>query len=340
MRTKILITGLAGASLGTEIIKCLSVAGTYELYGCDISSIAYGLYSPELTAAFVADKDNYVQSVVDICLRNGIRYIVPGGEQPMALLGKEHELLEQKDLVLLGNTPEIIRLFSDKAMTFDYLKSIRVPTPRTIKVTSREDLADMTFPCIVKPSSGTGGSDSVFLATNMGECILYTELLIANKREVIVQEYIDIAEGEYTIGVLSDTNSNIIGSIAMQRTFNSKLSVAYRGARGLISSGYSQGLIADFKEIRMQAECIAKKAGSKGPFNVQGRLKNGVLMPFEINPRFSASTYLRTMAGFNEIDLFLQHLMKGQISFSPDLKEGYYMRTFNETYIPTSKILS
>src|SRR6202000_1516155 len=100
--------------------------------------------------------------------------------------------------------------------------------------------------------------------------ILYIQLLIKNNREVIAQEYIGIEEGEYTIGVLSDTKGTIIGSIAMQRSFTSKLSVAYRGAKGLISSGYSQGLIADFPEIRQQAEYIARESGSTGPFNVQG----------------------------------------------------------------------
>src|SRR6185369_14045487 len=151
---------------------------------------------------------------------------------------------------------------------FEYLKGIGVTTPWTQRVKGRADLENIHFPCIVKPSSGSGGSDSVFLATNMEECILYVELLIRNNREVIVQEYIGIEEGEFTIGVLSDTNANIMGSIAMKRIFNSKLSVAYKGPKGLISSGYSQGLISDFKEIRMQAEHIAKEAGSIGPLNI------------------------------------------------------------------------
>jgi len=240
--------------------------------------------------------------------------------------------------LLAGNSARIIELFSNKEKTFDFLKGIGVPTPRTKRVHNPGDLEDMSFPCIVKPSSGTGGSDSVFLATNLEEGTLYAELLIKNQREVIVQEYIGVEEGEFTIGVLSDTHANIIGSIAMQRTFNSKLSVAYRGAKGLISSGYSQGLIADFKEIRQQAEHIAKVSGSQGPFNIQGRVKDGVLIPFEINPRFSASTHLRNMAGFNEIDFFLRHVIHGEKNFEWTLREGYYLRSFDEMYLPLKNV--
>jgi carbamoyl-phosphate synthase large subunit len=338
LKTKVLIAGLAGASLGTEILKCLSKAGEYDIYGCDIASLAYGLYSSELVQSFVIDRNNYIQSIVNICVANNIRYIIPGGEQPMVLLARFHEILKENNLVLVSNSFEIIELFSNKEKTFTYLNEIGVPTPRTQRVKNREDLRNMSFPCIVKPSSGTGGSDSVFLATNLEECILYVELLIKNNREVIVQEYIDIDEGEFTIGVLSDSKANIIGSVAMKRIFDSKLSIAYKGTKGLISSGYSQGLIADFKEIRLQAEIIAKKVGSKGPFNIQGRLKNGILIPFEINPRFSASTHLRNLAGFNEIHLFLKNLILGENIFEWKLNEGYYLRSFDETFIPLGKV--
>jgi carbamoyl-phosphate synthase large subunit len=338
MKIKVLIAGLAGASLGTEILKCLSRFDKYEVYGCDIAPLAYGLYSEKLVGSFVADKNNYVQSVINICLQNDIRFLIPGGEQPMVVLGEKNASLQENNIVLVANSPEIIALFSNKEKTFGFLKSIGVPTPLTIRVNGRNDLKEIGFPCIVKPSLGTGGSDSVFLASNMEECILYVELLISNNREVIVQEYIDVEEGEFTIGVLSDTHSNIIGSMAMKRVFNSKLSVAYRGAKGLISSGYSQGLIADFPDIRKQAEHIAKASGSKGPFNIQGRVKDGILIPFEINPRFSASTYLRTMAGFNEIDYFLNHLLKEESVFNGNIKEGYYLRSFDEIFIPLNDI--
>jgi carbamoyl-phosphate synthase large subunit len=333
---KILIAGLAGASLGTELLKCLSVAGGYEIYGCDISGLAYGLHSAKLVKAEVVDINNYIDSVINICRENSIHHIVPGGEQPMVLLSAASAEISSNGITVVCNNPEVVSLFSDKAKTFEFLHLNGFSIPRTFKVEpdNFQLLQTMQYPCIVKPSSGTGGSDSVFLATTVEECIMYCQLLHANKRTVIVQEYIDLEEGEFTIGVLSNSCQEIISSVAMKRIFNSKLSVAYKGEKGLISSGYSQGLIADFPEIRKQAEDIARKSGSTGPLNIQARLRNGIMIPFEINPRFSASTFLRTLAGVNEIDLYLKSLFSNTNSFVPSVKEGYYLRSFEETFIP------
>lgn len=332
---KILIAGLAGASLGTEIIKSLKKAGKYEIYGCDISNLAYGLYSKELKKSFVVNQDSYIESIINICLKYKINYIIPGGEQPMVILSKSSETFRKEGINVIGNSNKIVELFSNKSKTFEFLKENGFDIPLTITIEQNDysTIDRMHFPCIVKPSSGTGGSDSVFLATSKEECILYVELLHRNGKDVIIQEYIGIEEGEFTIGILNDLESNIISSVVMKRVFNSKLSIAYNGKKGLISSGYSQGLIDEFPDIRKQAENISKIVKSIGPLNIQGRIKNGVLIPFEINPRFSASTYLRALAGANEIDLYIKSISGKEIIKNPKIKPGYYLRSFEEIFI-------
>ncbi|MDI6797077.1 MAG: ATP-grasp domain-containing protein, partial [Desulfatibacillaceae bacterium] len=103
-------------------------------------------------------------------------------------------------------------------------------------------------------------------------------------------------------------------------------------------SGYSQGYIGDFPEVRKVAENIAQSAGSTGPLNIQGRLHNGVFYPFEINPRFSATTYLRALAGFNEIDFFIRFLETGEYEAPGTISEGYYLRSLCETFVPSGDI--
>lgn len=107
---------------------------------------------------------------------------------------------------------------------------------------------------------------------------------------------------------------------------------------GLISSGFSQGLIDEFPEIREQAERIAIVLGSVGPINVQGRMRNGVLLPFEINPRFSASTYLRTLAGFNEIDVYLRALLNAEAPAPVQISPGYYLRSLSEVRVEKKEV--
>ncbi|MDX5415594.1 MAG: ATP-grasp domain-containing protein, partial [Alphaproteobacteria bacterium] len=130
----------------------------------------------------------------------------------------------------------------------------------------------------------------------------------------------------------------VAGSIALKRVMDAKLSVSYKGRGGLISSGYSQGYIDDFPELRAQAEHIARSIGSHGPLNIQGRVRDGVLVPFEINPRFSASTYLRALAGFNEADIMLRFMAYGERPGPLHIKRGWYLRSLTETFVPDKEI--
>lgn len=338
-KTNVLIAGIAGASLGTEIAKSLELSGKYTIYGCDISDLAYGHYMPIFYKTFNAGAVNYVDSIIDICLKNKIHFIIPGGEVPMSILAKENIKLQNNGITLVSNAPAIIEIFSDKKKTFEKLQELGCNVPLTIEVNSESDLYTMTYPCIVKPSSGTGGSDSVFLAANKEECLVYVELLRRNGRKTIVQEYVSLDEGEFTIGVLSLPNKEVVGCVVMKRLFNSKLSVAYKSKYGLISSGYSQGLIGDFPQLKAEAIKIAVAVGSTGPLNIQGRVRNSKLIPFEINPRFSASTYLRAKAGFNEIDCYLENLINKTGTFDYTLNYGHYLRSFEEVFIPLKETI-
>jgi carbamoyl-phosphate synthase large subunit len=236
------------------------------------------------------------------------------------------------------NSAEIIDLCSDKSKTFSQLSKCGIEIPRSRVVLSSEDFESVGFPCIIKPATGSGGSASVFFALNLDEGMIYAELIRRSGSAPLIQEYIDDHEGEFTIGVLSLPNKKIAGSIALRRSLDSKLSVSYRGKGIVISSGYTQGYIDVYEDICVQAEEIARIIGSSGPINIQGRVKKGVLLPFEINPRFSASTYLRSLAGFNEVDTLIKYLMSGVLPEIPPIKNGWYLRSLSEQYINLDEI--
>lgn len=340
-KEKILIAGIAGASLGTEILKSLSKSGIYDVYGCDISVHSYGHYQSGFVKTFVPSIEKYIEDIIAFCKTYEINFIIPGGEAPLNILFKNIETLLSNGIRVIGNSKEIISNFSDKAKTFEILKGKGFKVPFTVLLKNEDDISSIpSFPCIIKPAIGTGGSVSVFLVTSADECRLYFKLLLQTSEKIIAQQYMPLDEGEFTIGVLSLPDQSIIGCVVMKRIFSSKLSISFKSSVGLISSGYSQGFIGNFPKLEKQAIAIAKEIGSQGPINIQARVLNGELMPFEINPRFSASTYLRTLAGFNEIDFFLRNLIFDTKDFPYRIQEGYYLRSFEETYIPTSKILN
>jgi carbamoyl-phosphate synthase large subunit len=236
-------------------------------------------------------------------------------------------------VLLASNVPGVIDLCSDKGLLFERLAALGVPTPQTVTITSADDVPDVGYPCIVKASTGTGGSSYVFLAADPSEAALYLTHILANRPSAVVQEYVPLDEGEYTIGVLSLPDGTVAGSVALRRLFHAKLSVATRTSTGLISSGYSQGWIGPAPELTAQAEMIARAIGSRGPINIQARVRGGILLPFEINPRFSASTYLRAMAGFNEIDAYLRFALDGVVPTLGPVRAGHYLRSLAEVAV-------
>jgi carbamoyl-phosphate synthase large subunit len=336
----VMIAGIGGASLGTELMKCLILAGEYDIFGCDISPTAYGLYETGFQKTFRIDRDHYVPSVIDACKEVGASWLVPGGEQPMVLLGAGWAQLNDAGIHLVANDAEVIRTFGDKSRTFQVLESLGIAVPRTVLVERAAELKQVGMPCIIKPSTGSGGSSMVFFATSLDEAMIYAAYIRRTGSLPIAQEYISDDEGEYTVGVLSWPDGEIAGSIALRRIFDAKLSVMMKGRGGVISSGYTQGYIGKFPLITTQAEAIALAVGSRGPINIQGRLRNGAFLPFEINPRFSASTYLRSMAGFNEVDMFLHFLQSGQKTQPGSIREGWYLRSLTERFVSPEEIKS
>jgi carbamoyl-phosphate synthase large subunit len=322
--------------LGTEVFKCLRAAGGYAIFGCDVSSLAYGHYQGDAVETFVVPRDRYADAVLALCRAQRIEAIVPGGEEPLRLLGERASDFAAAGVLLAANAPDVIADCTDKGRLFELLGATGVAIPWTRVVEAVDELprpADLPRPCVVKPATGSGGSRFVFLVEQPADVALYVRYVLGQRRRVIVQEYVPEADGEFTVGVLHLPDRRLVGSVALRRIFHTQLSVMTRSDAGLISTGYSQGLIDDFPSVRVQAEQLAEALGSAGPLNVQGRLRDGVFLPFEVNPRFSASTYLRTMAGFNEIDLFLRRRAE-----APWVRPGYYLRSLTELSVEPAAV--
>lgn len=338
MKNNAMIAGIGGASLGTEIAKCLKLAGRYNIFGCDIASHAYGLYDDNFEKTFLVSEKNYIRSVIDCCLKAGCGSIIPGGEAPQKLINGALGEFADNGIKVIGNSHDIVDVCTNKVRTFDVLKSHGIPIPESTQVRCAEDLEKISMPCIIKPACNSGGSVFTFYAGNVSEAFIYAQYILNMGGIPLAQEYISADAGEFTVGVLSLPDLTIVGSIALKRDFTAKLSVSQKHGNAIISSGYSQGYIDHFPEICGQAEKIAGILKSRGPINVQGRIRNGVFVPFEINPRFSASTYLRALAGFNETDIFLRYVLNGERCVPSELKTGWYLRSLTENYIPLSEV--
>ncbi|GAJ00544.1 unnamed protein product [marine sediment metagenome] len=192
----------------------------------------------------------------------------------------------------------------------------------------------LNFPVVIKPAQASGASSNVFLAQDQEELDFFVKYLKKQGLKPLVQEYIGSHDDEYTVGVLTDIqDGSLIGSIAVKRQIlsglSSKIKVKNRcsnkpGADILaISSGISQGIIDDFPEVRRYCEGVTLKLGARGPMNIQCRKVGGKVYPFEINPRFSGTTSLRALVGYNEPDILIRKHILGEQITSIDPR-GYF----------------
>ena len=139
-KIKVLIAGIAGASLGTEILKSLSVCKHYEIYGCDISNLAYGLFEDRFVKTFQIDRLNYVDNVISLCKKNGIKVIIPGAEEPTIILSDNRKFIEQNSIILVANNSKVISSCSDKSECFKLLQKLGFSIPQFLSIDRIKDL--------------------------------------------------------------------------------------------------------------------------------------------------------------------------------------------------------
>jgi carbamoyl-phosphate synthase large subunit len=338
----VLIPGVGAGSLGLEIYKALRHAGGYRLIGTDISETAYGLYGESFANTYLLRRSapkEYAEQVLEIALKERVDAIAPGAEEVHRILAAHREMFAQHNILVMLNTPEVIQLCADKSRTLALLKAHDIAIPDTKDIASTDDVRGFAaYPCVVKPNSMSGGSNLVFIAEDEEEAIVFVTYLKKRGYDSTLQEYMT-SQREFTVGVLSSPSGELLGSIAVERILDNKLSYKLRYRDRVISSGWSQGRIDLFPEIRAQAERIAKAMESRWAINIQGRLnRDGVFCPFEVNPRHSGTTYLRTLAGFNEPHIMLQYCLNGTLPPTYSLRTGYYFRSFIEKFVPDEEM--
>ena len=333
-KEKILIAGIGSGSLGLELLKCLSIDDTYLIYGADIDRHAYGHSDSRFTRTYVVEQSDsqlYCNELISICEQEHIQYIAPGAEATNRILCLMQDTFRSQGLFPLVNSKEVFNICSDKVSCNNFLKRHGFPSLETRLVPIGSSLHSFSkFPCVVKPAKDSGGSNLVFLAENLDEAKFFVGYLADRGGSACVQEYIDSPD-EFTVGVLSSPKGEVLSSIALQRNLTSKLSRSLAYGSRVISSGWSQGRIEEFPMVCKQAELIAMKLQSTWAINIQGRLRDGVFIPFEINPRHSGTSFFRALSGVNEIVIGLDYLKNRRLSSEKKpIKSAIYSRILTE----------
>lgn len=334
----VLIAGVGGGGYGVEILKALRLSGEeYCIHTVDMSPRSLGLFlSDESTIVPPAAAKDYLKKLTAICKKQKIQVLIPGSDPDLKAISQHRAVFEKQGIYIPINSKAVIDAGFNKLKTIELLKKYKFPTPRTIIAKDSKELSAVDFyPVIIKPYVGGGGSSFTFLAQDREELDFFFQYLLKCKMLPMIQEYVGTPEQEYTIGVLNDKKGNVISTVGMRRFLQGGLSTRLRVKDLVVSSGISQGEIIRDPKILNEAVRIAKAVGSRGPINIQGRYAKGKFYTFEINPRFSGTTYQRALAGVNEPDLCIRkYVLKEILPKTIRPRSGMILRGLFEKFIP------
>lgn len=344
----VFVGAIGGGGHGEQIVKALKYIGAnrYRIIGGDasrfcpqFSDVDIPIVMPRATDPF------YIDAVLSVCKKFGAQAVFHGCEPELIVLNDNRSIFCDEQLLLPLNCSKVIKTCMDKSLTGAFLAGAGFSPPLSFDFESSDTIELVqSYPVIVKPARGGGGSRNTFIAQSRDELYLLAQLLDVANEDYLIQEYVGTHEDEFTVGVLHSLNGEFIGSIAIRRLINSALNTRFSvrnktdrhdlGEWLVVSSGVSQGEVGDFPEVREQCESIASALGSRGPLNIQGRFVDGKMIVFEINPRFSGTTSLRALMGFNEPDLLLRHHLLGEpLMVGPSYRKGMIIRSLRETVL-------
>jgi carbamoyl-phosphate synthase large subunit len=346
--TTVLVTAVGGVGVGEQILKALRMAGPYRVVAADMNPCCVNFARAD--EAYVlppANDPEYLDAVLAVAGATGATVVFPGSEPELRVLSRQRDRIAEAGILLPVTRREVIDIGMDKLRTSEFLEAHGFAHPRFARVSGAELDAVDWFPVVVKPAVGGGGSVDCYLAQTPRELACLAELMGDRGDHMMVQEYVGTPDAEFTVGVLHDLDGRFVNSIAIRRELESQLNVRLRvpnrtdrgdlGPNLVLSSGYSHGLVDDFADVRRQCERIAAALGVCGPVNLQCRVVDGTVYIFEINPRFSGTTSLRAMVGYNEPDVLIRHHVLGEpLQERFPYGSGRIHRSLTEAFVPTT----
>ncbi|MGB5981046.1 MAG: ATP-grasp domain-containing protein [Nonlabens sp.] len=318
-QVRILVTG-AGALLGQGILRCLnSSQNDYYIITADpdIKSSGHALGNKAYRIP-LAKSDNYLDAIERIFSKEKLDIVLLGTDVELPIFSLHQDYLQGKyDLKIVISPANIIRIANNKWLTAEFLRKHNFPYPLSTLTADEEGIENLikfdSYPYIAKPVDGAR-SKGLKIIENKSQL----QKLTTYTNNLVVQEMIGDEEGEFTTGctVLNGKCVAVVSLVRELRDGNTWR--AYRKD----NSPYDNTIAK-----------IAETLGCEGPVNFQYRIRNGEPVIFEINCRFSGTTPLRLIYGFNEVEAIVEFYVNNTSVIPPKLKTGTILRTFSDVLI-------
>lgn len=321
----VMVTG-AGALLGQGILRCLRMARRpIRVITADPDYRAAGHWLGDFAEKIPrADDPKYLDKVEMILAREQVDILLIGTDVELPIFSKERARLEEKyGTRVVVSSPPVVEIANDKLMTARFLEGAGFPFPHSVSADDRPALAELIrtigFPLIAKPKQG---------ARSVGVVVVNSSKDLSrfiDRTDFVVQELLPDNEGEYTAGCLV-VRQTCLASVVLRRD---------------LRDGNTYRAYADTsRRYDGEVATIAERLECYGPCNFQFRIKNGRPVVFEINARFSGTTPIRAMFGFNEVIAIVDYLDVGAPIPEVTLKEGAVFRAWSDIYVDSLQLES
>jgi carbamoyl-phosphate synthase large subunit len=318
--SSVLVTG-AGTLLAQGILRSLRLTGrSLRIITADPDERATGHWLGDVAAVVpLVGNPEYLARVEEIIAREHVDIVLVGTDVELPVLAGARKRLElERGVRVVVSDPDVIEIADDKWHTSRFLADHGFPAPRSALASDRDTalrFADaLGLPLFAKPRRG---------ARSVGARVIETRDALADAcaadPSLLLQELLPDEDGEYTAGAL--VLDGVCRSVVVLR----------RDLRdGNTSRAYHDASCRRFDLFIAQ---VAEALGGHGPSNFQFRLRGGKPVVFEINARFSGTTPLRAIFGFNEVGALLDWLIDGTPIPTPRLREGIVLRTTSDVFV-------
>lgn len=317
---KILVTG-GGSLLGQGIIKALKkINKNFYLIVVDVNPLSAGLFwGDEKYLIPMANSEVYLESIKKLLQKTKPDFVFIGTDVELLHFAENKKILESEfNTKIIVSNSDVIKIADDKFKTASFFKTNGFEYPITVDPNNSKELEDLIlekgFPLIVKPRVG---ARSFQVSKVNDKKSLEKQLKKINFP--IVQEYIGSDNNEYTASSLC-FDGICRASIVLKRD--------------LRDGNTYRTFYVENKKFNLKIKSWTEALKPFGPVNFQFRIdSNGEPKVFEINARFSGTTPLRAIMGFNEIEMCINKVAHNQEIIQPNIKDYTILRNWSETIV-------
>lgn len=326
-RIRVLVTGIGGG-VGLGIIKALRLSSLDPwIVGADIHLSSAGAQRVDATVVLppLEATDDPETVLADVVATHGIDVVIPGSEYDLRTIAPiRASLAKRSGSTVICASADVIAVADDKWATAEFLRENGFHYPRSALAGSLDEAAAAAdaigYPVILKPRRGAS-SKNVYRIRNADDLARWFPFVGGP----VLQSEINVlpANGlgpEYTCSVFRAKDGTLTGPFVSRRRLRNG------------DSWIVQSVPADVFADPLRA--IADALGADGSLNIQLMTDaDGHPVPFEFNARFSGTTGIRAVFGFNEPDMAIRSFHMGDAVPAPAIGHGMVYRYIEDLVV-------